>query len=98
MNHGLILFRHILIRCDNKLIMNYILKHQFAKNGIKRMKMLRHPNILMYQDGIENDKCIYIVTERVQPLYNYLRDSKDSDSHKENEIVWGLYQIAVNKL
>jgi len=69
---------------------------QFAKNGLKRMKMLRHPNILMYQDGIENDKCVYIVTERVQPLHNYLRESKDNDSQKENEIAWGLYQIAVN--
>lgn len=49
----------------------------------------------MYQDGIENDKCVYIVTERVQPLYDYLRESKDSDSQKENEISWGLYQIAV---
>ena len=50
----------------------------------------------MYQDGIENEKCVYIVTERVQPLYNYLRESKDNDSQKENEIAWGLYQIAVN--
>ena len=59
------------------------------------MKMLRHPNILMYHDGVENEKCVYIVTERVQPLYEYLRESKDNDSQKENEISWGLYQIAV---
>ena len=65
-----------------------------AKNAIKRMKTLRHPNILMFQDGVENDKAVFIATERVQPLYNYLRESKESDSQKQNEIAWGLYQIA----
>ena len=50
----------------------------------------------MYQDGIESDKCVYIVTERVQPLFNYLRESKDNQSQRENEISWGLHQIAVS--
>jgi SCY1-like protein 1 len=65
-----------------------------AKNAFKRMKMLRHPNVLMFQDGVENDKAVFIATERVQPLYNYLKESKESDSQKHNEIAWGLYQIA----
>ncbi len=59
------------------------------------MKMLRHPNILMFVDGVESDKGIFIATERVKPLYDYLIDSKESDSQKENEISYGLYQIAV---
>jgi hypothetical protein len=59
--------------------------------------MLRHPNILMFQDGIENDKSVFVVTERVQPLYNYLRESQESQSQRENEISWGLYQIAVSE-
>lgn len=58
------------------------------------MKMLRHPNILMFQDGLENDKAVFIVTERVQPLLSYLRDSKDNESQRLNEISWGLHQIA----
>ena len=65
-----------------------------AKNAFKRMKMLRHPNILMFQDGVENDKAVFIATERVQPLFTYLKESNESDSQKENEIAWGLYQIA----
>jgi len=69
---------------------------QYARNGFKRMKMLRHPNILMYQDGLENDKCLFIVTERVQPLFTYLKENKDNDSQKENEISWGLFQIATS--
>ena len=59
------------------------------------MKMLRHPNILMFQDGIESDKLVQIVTERVTPLLSYLDESKDTESQKENEISWGLHQIAV---
>ncbi len=48
----------------------------------------------MFQDGVDSDKTVYIVTERVQPLYNYLKESKDNDSQKENEISYGLYSIA----
>ena len=59
------------------------------------MKMLRHPNILQFEDGIESEKGVFIVTERVQPLYSYLNASTDSESQKANEISWGLYQIAV---
>lgn len=71
---------------------------QSAKNGFKRSKMLRHPSLLMFQDGVENDKSIFIVTERVQPLFNYLQESKENDAQRMNEISWGLYQIAVNKI
>jgi SCY1-like protein 1 len=67
-----------------------------AKNGIKRTKMLRHPNVLMFQDGVDSEKAVFIATERVQPLYLYLKESNESESLKENEISWGLYQIAVN--
>ena len=59
------------------------------------MKMLRHPNILMFQDGLETDKSVFIVSERVQTLYSYINESKENDSQKENEISWGLHQIAV---
>jgi len=52
----------------------------------------------MFQDGIEGDKLVQIVTERVTPLFNYLIESKDNQSQKENEISWGLHQIAVSYL
>ncbi len=52
----------------------------------------------MFQDGVESDKLVQIVTERVTPLFNYLNESKDNESQKENEISWGLHQIAVNHL
>lgn len=57
---------------------------------------MRHPNILLFQDGVDSDKAVFIVSERVQPLSSYLEESKDNESQKENEISWGLYQIAVS--
>ena len=87
LNH-LYIFKILIFLNQNKL--------PAAKNGFKRMKMLRHPNILMFHDGVESDKGVFIATERVQPLLNYLKESKESESQKENEISYGLYQIAVN--
>ncbi|WAR19539.1 SCYL1-like protein [Mya arenaria] len=39
-----------------------------ARSSFKRIKTLRHPNILTFLDGIETDKVIYIATEPVTPL------------------------------
>jgi SCY1-like protein 1 len=69
---------------------------QPAKNGYKRIKMLRHPNILMYQDGIDSEKSVFVVSERINQLYSHLNESRNNESQKENEISWGLHQIAVN--
>ena len=76
------------------LRINFIFKLQAAKNCYKRIKMLRHPNILMFQDGVESDKNVSFVSERVQHLHSYLKESNENESQKENEISWGLYQVA----
>lgn len=68
----------------------------YAKNGFKRMKISRHPNLLTYLDGLETDKAVYVVTERVQPLVTYFKESQDNESQKENEVAWGLHQVAVS--
>ncbi|XP_078001167.1 N-terminal kinase-like protein [Glandiceps talaboti] len=64
---------------------------QTAKTAFKRIKTLRHPNILMYLDGLETENLLYIVTEKVEPLESYLK----THSVKTNElsISWGLHQI-----
>ncbi|KAG2468979.1 SCYL1 protein, partial [Polypterus senegalus] len=66
---------------------------QLAKAAFKRLKTLRHPNILSYVDGLETDKCLYIVTEPVTPLSAHLKEKKDSGGLSELEISWGLHQI-----
>lgn len=64
---------------------------QTAKGAVKRLKTLRHPNILTFLDAVETDKVIYFATEAVVPLENYLQNN--SDSHNETAISWGLHQI-----
>ncbi|XP_074648786.1 N-terminal kinase-like protein [Tubulanus polymorphus] len=65
-----------------------------AKQSFKRIKTLRHPNILTYLDGLETEKVLYIVTEVVIPLETYLTLHKDDGSENEVAISWGLHQIA----
>ncbi|NP_001085304.1 N-terminal kinase-like protein [Xenopus laevis] len=66
---------------------------QAAKTASKRIKTLKHPNILSYVDGLETDKCLYIVTEPVTPLETYVKLRTDSGGVSELEISWGLHQI-----
>ncbi|KAM4018445.1 N-terminal kinase-like protein isoform 2-T2 [Anomaloglossus baeobatrachus] len=66
---------------------------QAAKSALKRIKTLRHPNILAYVDGLETDKCLYIVTEPVTSLGSYIKSRADTGGISELEISWGLHQI-----
>uniref|UniRef100_A0A8C4L483 N-terminal kinase-like protein n=1 Tax=Equus asinus asinus TaxID=83772 RepID=A0A8C4L483_EQUAS len=66
---------------------------QVAKAAFKRLKTLRHPNILAYIDGLETDKCLHIVTEAVTPLGMYLKARAEAGGLKELELSWGLHQI-----
>ncbi|XP_077588880.1 N-terminal kinase-like protein isoform X1 [Stigmatopora nigra] len=61
---------------------------QLAKAAFKRMKTLRHPNILAYVDGLETEKSLYLVTEPVTPLSTHLKGNPS-----ELEVSWGLHQI-----
>ncbi|XP_059154679.1 N-terminal kinase-like protein [Physella acuta] len=65
---------------------------QTAKASLKRLKTLRHPNILTFLDGVETDKFIYFATEPVVPLETYLQEN-DSEGHNEIAISWGLHQV-----
>ncbi|XP_077901746.1 N-terminal kinase-like protein isoform X11 [Ictidomys tridecemlineatus] len=66
---------------------------QVAKAAFKRLKTLRHPNILAYIDGLETEKCLHVVTEAVTPLGMYLKARVDAGGLKEQELSWGLHQI-----
>ncbi|XP_004073266.1 N-terminal kinase-like protein [Oryzias latipes] len=66
---------------------------QLAKAAFKRMKTLRHPNILAYVDGLETDKSLYLVTEQVTPLAVHLKAQTEKSGVGELEVSWGLHQI-----
>lgn len=73
--------------------LNFDEETQVAKAAFKRLKTLRHPNILAYIDGLETEKCLYIVTEPVTPLNTYLKLKAEAGGLNEQEISWGLHQI-----
>ncbi|KAG9291592.1 hypothetical protein G9A89_022011 [Geosiphon pyriformis] len=60
-----------------------------SKNAFKKMRTIRHPDLLRYIDGVETDSYIYIVTDHVSPLKKQSASLSDS-----NLKLWGLYKIA----
>ncbi|CAO3669348.1 unnamed protein product [Umbelopsis ramanniana] len=62
---------------------------QLAKHAYKKMRTLRHPDLLRFLDGVENDQAIMIVTDAVEPLSDQLKQNAD-----KNLTLWGLYKIA----
>ncbi|KAK2159454.1 hypothetical protein NP493_1717g00010 [Ridgeia piscesae] len=67
---------------------------QLAKASFKKMKTLRHPNILPFLDGFESDKVLYVVTECVVPLEMWINDHQDNSVQVHLAISWGLHQVA----
>ncbi|XP_068596978.1 N-terminal kinase-like protein [Brachionichthys hirsutus] len=66
---------------------------QLAKAAFKRMKTLRHPNILAYVDGLETEKSLYLVTEQVTPLAVHLKAQAEKGGAGDLQVCWGLHQI-----
>ncbi|XP_060904250.1 N-terminal kinase-like protein isoform X1 [Labrus mixtus] len=66
---------------------------QLAKAAFKRMKTLRHPNILAYVDGLETEKSLYLVTEQVTSLSVHLKAQAEKGGAGDLEVSWGLHQI-----
>lgn len=62
-----------------------------ARCALRRLRTLRHPNVLGYIDSLETEQCLYLVTEAVTPLRCRLRDPGGGPS--EEEVAWGLHQL-----
>lgn len=60
-----------------------------ARNAFKKLKLIKFPGIITIFDFIENDSNLYIITERVVPLSNYLEVNNLSN----DALVAGLYSI-----
>ncbi|CCG84028.1 protein of unknown function [Taphrina deformans PYCC 5710] len=60
-----------------------------AKNYVSKLRSLKLPGVVKFQDSLEIDGYIYIATERVAPLAHTLAKSVD-----QGIICWGLYHIA----
>ncbi|WVR07770.1 hypothetical protein IAU60_004813 [Kwoniella sp. DSM 27419] len=77
---------------------------QLARNALKKLRTIRHPDVIKYLDSVETETHIYIATERVRPLEGVLRDWETGGSlvgsagskgkAKEEWIGWGVKSIS----
>lgn len=70
-----------------------------AKNALRKLRTVRHPDVLKFIDTVDSDPIVYIMTERVRPLGQALRDVSTQEAKTREEWnVWGLQRIAVRIL
>ncbi|WAQ86687.1 hypothetical protein PtA15_7A415 [Puccinia triticina] len=72
---------------DRKLLLG------FAKNSLKKLRSLRHPDILKFIDGTETDSAVYIITEKVSSLSAKLDQLKMTSQTEVEWKIWGLSRI-----
>ncbi|KHJ77192.1 hypothetical protein OESDEN_23188 [Oesophagostomum dentatum] len=62
----------------------------------QKLRTMRHPDILTYQDSIEIDSTFYLVTEKCKPISLYFKEVTLSEQQKEFVVSWGLFRIMVS--
>lgn len=73
-----------------------------ARNGVKRLRTVRHPNVLSFLHSAEVEvvegstvrPTIYIVTEPVMPLSEKIKELGLEGTQRDEYYAWGLHQIA----
>ncbi|KAG2685077.1 hypothetical protein I3760_10G107700 [Carya illinoinensis] len=73
-----------------------------GRNGVKRLRTVRHPNILSFLhsteaetvDGSSTKITIYIVTEPVMPLSEKIKELGLEGTQRDEYYAWGLHRIA----
>ena len=69
-----------------------------ARNGAKRLKLTRHPNVVHLKESLEVEKgdelTIYVVTEFVMPLLEHLKSVPAGTHQRDEYFALGLRQVA----
>ena len=67
-----------------------------ANNALKKLRTIRHPDVLKFIDAVTTDTTVYVMTERVRPLSSVL-DKWSSKATKDRAawLLWGLHRISV---
>jgi SCY1-like protein 1 len=67
-----------------------------ARNSLRKLRTIRHPDVLRFIDVVESDSAICIMTERVRPLPLALSQSSSNvPREREDWLIWGLHRISV---
>ncbi|KAI0768728.1 ARM repeat-containing protein [Trametes elegans] len=67
-----------------------------AKNAVRKLRTIRHPDVLKFMDVVETDTSIHIMTERVRPLGPAIQEWQSKTApEREAWLVWGLHRVSV---
>ncbi|KAI0371108.1 ARM repeat-containing protein [Pilatotrama ljubarskyi] len=67
-----------------------------AKNAVRKLRTVRHPDVLKFMDAVETDTSIHIMTERVRPLGPAIREWQTKGAQeREAWLIWGLHRVSV---
>ncbi|KAF9242051.1 hypothetical protein BU15DRAFT_44386 [Melanogaster broomeanus] len=67
-----------------------------ARNALRKLRTIRHPDVLKFMDVVESDSAILIMTERVRPLPAALQAwASKGQQEREDWLLWGLHRISV---
>ena len=70
-----------------------------AKNALRKLRTIRHPDVLKFLDGVETETTVHIMTERVRPLSVALQDAGSKTAQeREDWILWGLHRVSVRAI
>ena len=64
---------------------------------LRKLRTVRHPDVLVFIDAVDTDSTVYTMTERVKPLGRALqsRSGKGVKEKEDHWIIWGLQRIPV---
>ncbi|PIL34056.1 hypothetical protein GSI_03765 [Ganoderma sinense ZZ0214-1] len=67
-----------------------------GKNALRKLRTIRHPDVLKLMEVVETDTTIHIMTERVRPLGPAITEwQSKSAQEREAWLVWGLHRVSV---
>eukprot|EP00055_Hartaetosiga_balthica_P009412 m.37453 g.37453 ORF g.37453 m.37453 type:complete len:801 (+) comp6733_c0_seq1:57-2459(+) len=61
-----------------------------AQHAVKKLRTMRHPSVVTFLGTTENDNVIYLATEEVTPLLEFLHEDVEKNPLG---LSWGLYQV-----
>jgi SCY1-like protein 1 len=61
-----------------------------ARNALKKLRTLRHPDVLKFLDSSETESQVWIITEQVDPLASRI----SFESGDEDAKIWGLSRLS----
>ncbi|KAL9941029.1 hypothetical protein V8E36_000517 [Tilletia maclaganii] len=64
-----------------------------AKNALRKLRTMRHPDVLRLIDSVETPTAIYVAVEPVRPLRSLLDELAGKEDIRSEWVTWGLSKL-----